>query len=41
METENTSLDIAEDISIQEKQIQDDVETASRSMKAMSHPLRR
>ena len=40
METENISSDIAEDISIQEKQIQDDVETASRSMKAMSHPLR-
>ena len=40
METENINLDIPEDISIQEKQIQDDVETASRSMKAMSHPLR-
>ena len=40
METENTSLDIAEQILLQEKQIQNDVETASRSLKAMSHPLR-
>ena len=40
METENTSVDLAEEISLQEKQIQNDVETASRSMKAMSHPLR-
>ena len=40
METENTSVDLADEISLQEKQIQNDVETAARSMKAMSHPLR-
>ena len=40
METESTSLAIAEQILLQEKQIQNDVETASRSLKAMSHPLR-
>ena len=40
METENISLEIEEEITSQERQVQEDVETASRSMKAMSHPLR-
>ena len=40
METENISLEIEEEITNQERQVQEDVETASRSMKAMSHPLR-
>ena len=40
METENINSGIKEDMSVQEQQIQNDVETASRSMKAMSHPLR-
>ena len=40
METENISLGVSEEISNQERQVQEDVETASRSMKAMSHPLR-
>ena len=40
MESENISLEIEEEITNQERQVQEDVETASRSMKAMSHPLR-
>ena len=40
METENINSGIKEDMSVQEQQIQNDVETASRSMKAMSNPLR-
>lgn len=42
METEssNTDTDINDNISLQEQQVQQDVETASRSLKAMSHPLR-
>tara|TARA_B100001769_G_C21894863_1_gene483400 strand:- start:391 stop:732 length:342 start_codon:yes stop_codon:yes gene_type:complete len=38
METENINTD--DTISSVEQQIHDDVETASRSLKAMSHPLR-
>ena len=38
METENLSTN--DNMSSLEQQVQDDVETASRSLKAMSHPLR-
>jgi len=42
METENLSpqLDVDDHISILDKQVKEDVETASKSLKAMSHPLR-
>ncbi len=40
METENINTDVNDNLSAQEQQVQDDVETASRSLKAMSHPLR-
>ena len=40
METENVNTNINNSLSAQEQQVQDDVETASRSLKAMSHPLR-
>ena len=40
METENLSINSNDNISLNEQQVQADVETASRSLKAMSHPLR-
>jgi ArsR family transcriptional regulator len=40
METENLSINSNDNISPNEQQVQADVETASRSLKAMSHPLR-
>ena len=42
METENLSTDLNDNdnMSAMEQQVQDDVEMASRSLKAMSHPLR-
>tara|TARA_B100000586_G_scaffold262051_1_gene229891 strand:+ start:461 stop:808 length:348 start_codon:yes stop_codon:yes gene_type:complete len=40
METENLNPQIDNHISALEKQVQEDVETASKSLKAMSHPLR-
>ncbi len=40
METENLNPQLDDHISTLEKQVQEDVETASRSLKAMSHPLR-
>ena len=42
METENLSTDLNDNdnMSAMEQQVQDDVETTSRSLKAMSHPLR-
>ncbi len=42
METENLSTDLNDNdnMSAMDQQVQDDVEMASRSLKAMSHPLR-
>ena len=40
METENLENNANDNLSHLDQQIQDDVETASRSLKAMSHPLR-
>tara|TARA_B100000902_G_C27284201_1_gene903518 strand:- start:294 stop:641 length:348 start_codon:yes stop_codon:yes gene_type:complete len=40
METENANINDMEAQTALEQQIQSDVETASRSLKAMSHPLR-
>lgn len=40
MDTENLENNINDNISHLDQQVQDDVETASRSLKAMSHPLR-
>ena len=40
METENLSINSNDNMSPNEQQVQADVETASRSLKAMSHPLR-
>jgi|TARA_B100000959_G_scaffold42173_1_gene42430 ArsR family transcriptional regulator len=40
METENININEDDNLTALEQQIQRDVETASRSLKAMSHPLR-
>jgi ArsR family transcriptional regulator len=40
METENVNINEDDNLTALERQIQSDVETASRSLKAMSHPLR-
>jgi ArsR family transcriptional regulator len=40
METENININEDDNRTALEQQIQSDVETASRSLKAMSHPLR-
>ena len=40
METENLSSASSNNLTELEQQVQEDVETASRSLKAMSHPLR-
>ena len=40
METENLNPQLNDHISSLEKQVQEDVEAASKSLKAMSHPLR-
>ena len=40
MVTENLNINKEDDLSAMEQQVQKDVETASRSLKAMSHPLR-
>ena len=40
METENLNPQLGDHISVLEKQVQEDVETASKALKAMSHPLR-
>ena len=40
METENLSPQLDDHISILDKQVKEDVETASKALKAMSHPLR-
>ena len=40
METENLENNTDDNLSHLEQQVQDDVETASRSLKAMYHPLR-
>ena len=40
METENININEDDNLTALEQQIQSDVETASRSLKAMSHPLR-
>jgi|TARA_B100000929_G_C15378611_1_gene377004 ArsR family transcriptional regulator len=40
METENININEDDNLTALERQIQSDVETASRSLKAMSHPLR-
>ena len=40
MVTENLNINKEDDLSTMEQQVQKDVETASRSLKAMSHPLR-
>jgi len=40
METENLNPQLDDHISVLEKQVQEDVETASKALKAMSHPLR-
>ena len=40
METENVNINEDDNLTALERQIQRDVETASRSLKAMSHPLR-
>ena len=40
MVTENLNINKEDDLSPMEQQVQKDVETASRSLKAMSHPLR-
>ena len=40
MVTENLNINKEDNLSTMEQQVQKDVETASRSLKAMSHPLR-
>ena len=40
MEIENVNINEDDNLTALERQIQSDVETASRSLKAMSHPLR-
>jgi len=40
METEHININEDDNLTALERQIQSDVETASRSLKAMSHPLR-
>ena len=40
MDTENLENNINDNLAHLDQQVQDDVETASRSLKAMSHPLR-
>jgi len=40
METENLNPQLDDHLSVLEKQVQEDVETASKALKAMSHPLR-
>ena len=40
MVTENLNINKEDNLSTMEQQVQKDVETASRSLKAMSHPFK-